>query len=282
MWGLRTSETREERMQNCLARAFLSLLIPLCGVLAVGSRASAAVLSYETVANVSVTAFAAPSLACGEGAGVVGSASAAAACSSKLGGASAFAGMGLGLAGAQAYVNPSIENDTDASAYAFFSDVITITGTAASGALTWEDSGITGDGGYIILEMGGDGATLAYETCGASDSCENLSSLGATIPVTNGEEITLYFEVGCGAEYEYSESLPQTCNIVDPMSLTLSPGLSYTSAYPGFLKGGGVPEPSTWALCVVGLLGLSFARRRLRPASPKRSTPASLRAPARG
>ena len=131
--------------------------------------------------------------------------------------------------------------------------------------MTWTISGISGNG---IISLSLDAGGVLNDASCARD-CGTLSD---SVPVTSGccaDIVSLYFEMVCSADYG------ESCSIADGMSLTLSSGLSYTSAFPGFLKGAAIPEPTTWTLCGVGLLGLVLAHRRFRPTSPKWSTPGS-------
>jgi hypothetical protein len=84
------------------------------------------------------------------------------------------------------------------------------------------------------------------------------------------EQVYLRFYIGCNAAVSGYGPNGSSCAISDPMSLTLSPGLSYTSAFPGFLSGTTpTPEPTEFALCGIGVLGLILARQRHKPASQK-------------
>jgi hypothetical protein len=105
-----------------------------------------------------------------------------------------------------------------------------------------------------------------------SEAFSNVSVTGfnftGVFDVTNGEYTPFYmsFEIDpCGYGL--------TCDFQDTaqVSLALPTGVSYTSDSGAFLSSPAtaVPEPSTWAMMLIGFAGLSFAgyRRTRKPVS---------------
>jgi hypothetical protein len=243
-------------MGKALRRAFLATAAFLCGFLASASYASADVVpSYgaEASARVAGNYNTPPDLSCFDSTGGAGFASATAGCITAIGKAKGTIDMGSGAASVsvytsdEAYYTEGIVN---------FNDSLTISGTALSGELTWTVSGISGNG-FVDILMGAEDVEK-----GASCRGNCGPDLSVSVPVGSGAQVGLLFLMSCSAF-----SPDTNCTIRDGMSLTLSPGLSYTSAYPGFLSGTTpTPEPTEFTLCAIGLLALVFARRRRRPA----------------
>ena len=86
----------------------------------------------------------------------------------------------------------------------------------------------------------------------------NLYSITETFNLAQNPTLGLRFGVGVETIGDASGS------VIDPITITLPPGVTYTSASGLFLTGGGVPEPATWLSLTAGLwtLGLMLRRRR--------------------
>ena len=89
-----------------------------------------------------------------------------------------------------------------------------------------------------------------------------ISNVGTTYSITESFSLAqnpvlgLRFDVGAGSLGDAA------ANVEDPISISLPPGVTYTSASGVFLAG--VPEPATWAILTagLGLMGLAIRRRR--------------------
>jgi hypothetical protein len=234
-------------MDKAFTRASLTLLVFWSGFLGLVSRASA-----DSVPGYSAYALANVGYGCGDLTGGLGFSSATAVCNNPEGSATVAVDMGSGMASVSVY-SPEYEVRGDAS----FANTLTI--TAGGGDLTWGISGITGNGA-VDISMDNGPYFSRFASCNANCG----GTLTVTVPVATGATVNLSFFMGCDANYSEAGPLIR-CAINDGMYLTGSPGISYTSAFPGFLSGTtSIPEPTESTLCGVGLLGLVFARRRLK------------------
>lgn len=154
-------------------------------------------------------------------------------------------------------------------------------GTAGSrGTMTFADYGITGvsatSGASVSLEIDDwlNPSDVSYGcfSAGGMDGCEpyGASFISASLPVYAGEAIYLAFDMGCATSiYDTTTS----CAVSDPLTLTLSPGLTFNSTVPGLLSESAppapTPEPSTLLLFGTGLLALGYFRRRSKLTWPE-------------
>lgn len=141
----------------------------------------------------------------------------------------------------------------------------TIIGTG-SGLLTLSDSGMTAsttgpDSAAVITLDISDPASSSFNSacedsaggCGpAFGTPMKISAL-----VNSGDTVFLTFNASCAAVGV------GTCNLNDPVKLTLSSNLQFNSSIPGFLSGGTAPEPSSLLLLGTGLLSFPWLRKRL-------------------
>jgi hypothetical protein len=110
------------------------------------------------------------------------------------------------------------------------------------------------------------GSTYADEYVGIAPAL-SIPEAGYSLPFTsgswsgssnfsfyNGETEYLIAQLSAGT---YG---PGSITVTDPLSITLSPGASFTAAAPTFLSA--APEPSSWALMLVGIGGLGLAMRK--------------------
>jgi hypothetical protein len=108
----------------------------------------------------------------------------------------------------------------------------------ASTAGTYTGSVSSDDGSYLFIDgslVASDGGTHGYQTVNFSD----VLSAGA-----HSFEVQYYNGPCCGA------------------------GVGFALTSSGISVGGGVPEPSTWAMMMVGFAGLGFAGYRRSKAAP--------------
>jgi PEP-CTERM motif len=194
--------------------------------------------------------------------------------------------------------NPS--NQVQASDTFSDSGVITLPKGMTTASVTF---GVTGLSGTAAGTASGTAKALgAYATADqielqingvASLACDNAVSINSpcsanqlalgfgkgalppiTVTVTNGETLSLEVSLEVSA-YAFGFAKAQGSIVVDPLYLTLSPGVTFDSGVPNFLSGAAapaaVPEPSIWAMMLVGFAGLGFMGWR---GSRKASVPA--------
>jgi hypothetical protein len=81
--------------------------------------------------------------------------------------------------------------------------------------------------------------------------------ISSTIDLTKHHNLILSFAVGADVFGNAS------ADVTDPITIKVTPGVTWTDAAPGFLTGSPspVPEPGSWALLMVGVLGVGYAGR---------------------
>jgi hypothetical protein len=99
--------------------------------------------------------------------------------------------------------------------------------------------------------------------CGPTNNQTEVTLVGnsffisSTVNVDVHKKILVEFVVGA------STFLTSSADISDPITITLPPGVTFTSASGLFLTGvNSVPEPSTWVMMLVGFAGLGLAGYR--------------------
>ncbi len=104
--------------------------------------------------------------------------------------------------------------------------------------------------------------------CDAKNDETDVTVVGNSFFITSTVNIDLHPQVMVEFVLYASTFLTGSADITDPITIDLPQGVTYTSASGLFLtKVGSVPEPSTWAMMLLGFAGLGYAGyRRAKPA----------------
>lgn len=85
--------------------------------------------------------------------------------------------------------------------------------------------------------------------------------------VTDGMPLAISFSIDCGAV------TGTDCSLSDPLTLTLSPGVTFNSSFPGFLSGSQpptpAPEPSSALLLGAGIMAMALLAKHGQSCSSK-------------
>jgi hypothetical protein len=118
----------------------------------------------------------------------------------------------------------------------------------------------------------------SYFICDATNSQTKVSVVGNSFFVSSTvNNLSLHKEVLVEFIVYASSFLTSSADISDPITIDVSPGVTFTSASGEFLTGANsVPETSTWVMMLLGFAGLGFAGYRGGRLDPDR-TLAALR-----
>jgi hypothetical protein len=99
--------------------------------------------------------------------------------------------------------------------------------------------------------------------CEAKNNETDVTVVGNSFFINSTVNIDLHPEVMVEFVLYASTFLTGSADIADPITIDLPQGVTYSSASGLFLtKVGGVPEPSTWAMMLIGFAGLGYASYR--------------------
>jgi hypothetical protein len=156
-------------------------------------------------------------------------------------------------------------------------DTFTYSGLPAGGATVTATLSLTGtltdlSSGIAELQAGpqsdfGDGGTLIKDVFFNASTFPIPPSISLSFDVENGTPETVLAEI-----FVSGDGAGGVANFGDPptLSLSLPTGASVITASGAFANFTAVPEPSTWAMMILGFAGLGFAgyRSRTRLSTP--------------
>jgi PEP-CTERM motif len=200
--------------------------------------------------------------------------------SSDGGSANAVASASIGDLSVDTIAAPSFHGNVSAIAFADFFDTLTVTGPA--GDIAHFSFGLRTDAvvspggesgnGSVDASLSANGVSVTITLFSDTTPKSATAPPPAFISAPVGQTIFLSGELSAGTVGAFLAG-PSTAR--DPLQVfidPLTPNMAYVAAS-GFIypTSAAIPEPSTWAMMLVGFAGLAFAgyRARVRPALVK-------------
>jgi hypothetical protein len=104
--------------------------------------------------------------------------------------------------------------------------------------------------------------------CGSTNHQTEVTVVGNSFFISSTVNVDLYKDILVEFVVYASSFLTSSADITDPITIDLPPGVTFTSASGVFLtRAGSVPETSTWALMLLGFVGLGYLGYRKNEAS---------------